>query len=268
MFGTDRQLYQPLQLYHLAHDGMRCELAPPDEALRDAIYYYWMLSIEVPEVSLSVIPDGALDLVMSPQIDNFAAIYTPKDSRFVIPLEGPIVYVGVCFRVEKTQTLFHRSLSELDALEAGMGVIDSLSLMRLVERIQGNFDIGDQTAHFNTFFLEYKNQFHLQQSVNILAGVIDALEVDAVAKMAQQVGVSERQFRRVTQSLFGLRPKQIQRIVRLQEALGELLHREQQPSMTDYYDDSHRIRELKKLTGLTPGEIRRMAEKYNQTGGG
>jgi len=31
----------------------------------------------------------------------------------------------------------------------------------------------------------------------------------------------------------------------------------------DYHDDAHRIRELRALTGWTPGEIRRMAENYD-----
>ena len=82
-----------------------------------------------------------------------------------------------------------------------------------------------------------------------------------MAALAHRAGVSERQFRRETRRLFGLSPKKIQRIVRLQRAIGELI--DGRLSTTDYHDDSHRIRELRALTGWTPGEIRHLAETYN-----
>ena len=83
--------------------------------------------------------------------------------------------------------------------------------------------------------------------------------------MAAQVGLSERQFRRVINDLTGLTPKQVHRILRMQQALWALLHPNSPLPSSEFYDDSHHIRELKSLTGLTPGEIRRMAEIYNKS---
>ncbi len=266
MFGTDDQCYQPVQLYHLAKDGVTCDLIPVSSHLRSAIYYYWRLSIAADEVLLPVIPDGALDLVLSPDIADFAAIYSPQPAPFDIPLHGPIVYVGACFRAEMTSRLFDHSPAELEALEAGLGVVDALQLQPLVSAIQGQRSINNIARVLDDFFSRYAHQANQSGSLNVLEQVFDVLEAGSVRTMAAQVGLSERQLRRVTQDMTGLTPKQIHRILRMQQALHDLLHADSPLPEADYYDDSHRIRELKSLTGLTPGEIRRMAEIYNKPG--
>lgn len=264
MFGTDNKQYQPVQLYHLMQEGFSCELFPPAEKLRAVIYYYWKLTIEAESVSLPVVPDSALDLVLSPTIPDFAALYSPKSQPFNIPLEGPVTYVGICFRVEKASHFFSLPLEKLNTLEASLGVIEVLQLHDLTRDIQGEHDNARLATALDKFWESYQPRKNENDHCNLLANVFDVLEVGAVSSMAEQVGLSERQFRRVSKGLFGLNPKQIHRILRLQEALCELLHPENVLPLTDYYDDSHRIRELKAMTGLTPGEIRHMAEKYNK----
>lgn len=266
MFGTDNQYYQPVQLYHLAKDGLSCELIPVSSHLRSAMYYYWKLTIAADEVLLPVIPDGALDLVLSPDIADFAAIYSPQPAPFDIPLHGPIVYVGACFRAEMTSHLFARNPAELGVLETGPGVVDALQLQPLARAIQGHRSINSLARILDDFFSRYAHQANQSGSIHVLEQVFDVLEAGSVRTMAAQVGLSERQFRRVTHDLTGLTPKQIHRIARMQQALHDLLHSDNPLPSADYYDDSHRIRELKSLTGLTPGEIHRMAEIYNKTG--
>ena len=266
MFGTDRQFYQPFQLYHLATDGISCKLIPVGNHLQSTIHYYWKLTIAADEILLPVIPDGALDLVLSPDIDDFAALYTPRSEPFEIKLHGPVVYVGACFRAEVASQFFARSLAELDTLEAGLCVVDALQLPALVKAIQGLRATNRIARVLDEFFGGYSRRSVGSDSINILEKVFDLLESGSVRTMAEQVGLSERQFRRVTHDLTGLSPKQIHRIVRMQQALQELLHTGNPLPPADYYDDSHRIRELKALTGLTPGEIRHMAEIYNHPG--
>ena len=93
---------------------------------------------------------------------------------------------------------------------------------------------------------------------------MDVVDTGSVRAMAAHVGLSERQFRRVMRDQLGLSPKQLHRVVRLQQSLREVLDAAGTPWTAGFYDDSHRIRELKALTGLTPGQIQRMAEIYNQ----
>ena len=65
------------------------------------------------------------------------------------------------------------------------------------------------------------------------------------------------------QSLFGFGPKKIQRIMRLQASLRALLTPDTLATDDGFYDEAHRIKEIRSLTGLTPGQSRRMAEIYN-----
>lgn len=83
--------------------------------------------------------------------------------------------------------------------------------------------------------------------------------------MASKLGISERQFRRTVNDISGLSPKQVQRIVRLQQLLHELFNPQSRMATDGYYDDSHRIKEIKNLAGLTYGELRNMAEIYNNS---
>ena len=264
MFGSQVNAYRPSQLYHKAQDGYSCELLAPHDALTSSIYYYWVLRIEDREVSLAVIPDGAVDLVLSPEIADFAALYTPKPERFEIPLNGPIEYVGVCFHADKVSTFFSHSLQSLSELEAGIGVVEALGLEALVARIQNTHVAASIAETFDAFFRDYLPCSNAQRGAHLLGDIFELLEAGNVAFMAEKIGLSERQLRRVTRELVGLSPKQIQRVVRLQRVFQTLVESDRQLLSDGYYDDSHMIRELKKLTGMTPGAICRMAEKYNQ----
>jgi AraC-like DNA-binding protein len=87
---------------------------------------------------------------------------------------------------------------------------------------------------------------------------------NGVSAIAARFDLSDRQFRRILTNMFGFGPKKVQRIVRLQLALRDLMQSKAGATLDGYYDDPHRIRELRLLTGMTPGDIRRMAEIYNQ----
>jgi len=99
----------------------------------------------------------------------------------------------------------------------------------------------------------------------MIAALEDTMGSGSIAQISATLGVSERQFRRLSVDLFGLSPKKLQSILRLQKALEELFYCEPDQIQDLYYDDSHRIRELKRLTGCTPGQIRKLAEKYNHS---
>ncbi|MEL7144613.1 MAG: hypothetical protein AAFZ17_22885 [Cyanobacteria bacterium J06650_10] len=51
--------------------------------------------------------------------------------------------------------------------------------------------------------------------------------------------------------------------MRLQTALRALLTPDTLATDDGFYDEAHRIKEIRSLTGLTPGQIKHMAEIYN-----
>ena len=271
MFDSTSFLIEAKQLYHLELNGGHCELALPDVQLAQYIDFYWLLTIEAPGLDLTVVPDTAVDLVLSPDIDRFAALYFPVSEKFCIPLRGPVRYAGVCFKSAGANFLLGDQLPELRSLNNGAETIEKLHLQELIDKLQTAQSLNNCVALFNEFWSQRvsgnrhdsrkKPRIDYSKLVQVLQDSIGEVNIQA---LCASLDISERQFRRISKDLFGLSPKQLQKILRLQAALAELFDCEPRQLNDLYYDESHRIRELKQLTGLTPGNIRRMAEKYNE----
>ncbi len=272
MFGSQTSADKPIQLYHFGNPKVQCHLLEPDDELKQDIHYYWHIKIAQGPVDLTVIPDNAIDFIMSPDVADFAAVYFPAAEMFTIALEGPVSYAGVCFQFGKIERFFDISTNEMRCLAEGASTLQHLRLDKIVNQLQGEKSLARIKSAFNTEFLNRKN--HKRKSPEKMA-TVDVPRL--IAAMQQTVGdagmsdlaarfeLSDRQFRRILTNMFGFGPKKIQRIVRLQLAIRELMHAEREGVLDGFYDDAHRIRELRTLTGMTPGDIRRLAEIYNQS---
>jgi AraC-like DNA-binding protein len=271
MFGSQHLKINAKQLYHLSLEGGTCELAAPAPELSRVIDYYWLLTIKVPSLVLKIIPDAAVDLVVSPNLSDFAALYFPVSTPYEITLEGPVQYSGVCFRAESVSEILGPSVAALKQLSIGKETLESLQLLPLLRGVRQYRSISTLTKFYNQFWQHRLAQVPVNENSGgrithreLIAALDDAMGSDSLAEICESLEVSERQFRRLSVDLFGLSPKKLQRILRLQAALSELFHADANQLRDLYYDDSHRIRELKRLTGYTPGQKRRLAEKYNR----
>lgn len=270
MLGSVALRTNSKQLYHLHLDGGECLLAKPAYELHEFIDYYWLLTITAPRLELAVIPDTAVDLVLSPDISGFAAMYFPVSEKFGISLQGPVHYVGVCFRSAQVEKITGSKIGELRQLQFGASTIDHLAIADLTSDIRHCTELVVLKETLDNFWL--RRLSHIDQfcsrppslsQTELIRKLENALGNESIASVCASLQLSERQFRRLSNELFGLSPKKIQNVLRLQIALSELFSHKPQQIRDLYYDDSHRIRELKRLTGLTPQQIRHMAEKYN-----
>lgn len=270
MFGTKSNNY-PVQLYHFSDPLVKCHLLEPDDKLKSSIYYFWRIEIAPGSVTLPVIPDNAVDLVMSPDSTDFSTFYFPVAERFCIQLEGPIRYIGVCFQLDRLTHFFDLPTPQLRSFAEESNIAAALGIGEIVNSLQSVGDLDQSKRLLDSFFLDRCNNTPLiarETSPLKVAHCIEAMQQtlgdDGISAIAQRFGLSDRHFRRILTSAFGFGPKKVQRIVRLQQALRNLLQAEKEGVLDGYYDDAHRIRELRLLTGMTPTEIRRMAEIYNQ----
>lgn len=263
MFGNIYNKGTPGQLYHIGTNGLTCELAEPDNALKSHIHYYWLMVVGHQAVELEVIPDAAIDLVVSPDLPDFSCVYLPTTEKFTIPLQGPIRYAGVCFHSESATPLLYATLEQIRTLDQGATTTKTLHLSALVESVSGEVQLEKLQAIFNAFFHRRLSQQQHFPETSIINNLVENLEPASIGEIAKRVGVSERQFRRIATNLTGLSPKQLQRILRLQSSLHAMFDQYSTPDQDSFYDDSHKIREVKQLTGLTPGQIKKLAEKYN-----
>ncbi|MFK7992947.1 MAG: DUF6597 domain-containing transcriptional factor [Granulosicoccus sp.] len=258
------------QLYHMQLEGGRCDIAPPDSRLAKYIDYYWFLTVSANSLNLDVIPDTAMDLVLCPEVDNFAALYFPVTEKFSILLEGPIQYAGVCFKSAEVTDVFGLELRQLRQLSNGKETADALGIQLLSTRIQAIDSMCECRGIFDEFWLSFISSTQPARGVGprfdyrkVLSALEETVGESCIQDICQSMGISERQFRRCSNELFGFSPKKMQNVIRLQATLTELLAGAPHQVNDLFFDDSHRIRELKRLTGLTPREIRQMAEKYN-----
>ena len=266
MFGAADQNFKPVQLYQLnGLTGVNCRVLQSADAFIQCIHYYWVLEISAQHVDLPVIPDNAVDLVLSPESKTMCALYFPQAEKFEISLVGPATYVGSCFHIQHLPRIFNQSIEALRELAPGAPSAQALELDELIAEIQGVESDGVIQELLDRHYASIDTISGGSSEASLFAEFADRLEPATVKTLATSVGLSERQFRRLAVDHFGLSPKKLQRVMRLQQALNKLIEEELSPLDEGYYDDSHKIRELKKLTGLTPTEIRRMAEIYNQS---
>lgn len=260
----------PLQLYQLGTDKLICHCALPSQGLSTFIYYYWWLDVADGETSLNVIPDNATDLVMSPNIEGFSVVYLPTSEKFSLQLTGPISYVGVSFRTEQMPMVFGIDLSLIQSLDPSEHTTTSLAIQTLVSKIQNLRHPNELANKLDSLLTDSLAQsprtldtFKTLDINNVLTAMQASVGEAGVNAIANHFGLSDRQFRRIMRSLFGFGPKKIQRIMRLQSSLRALFTPDTLATDDGFYDDAHRIKEIRNLTGLTPGQIRHMSEIYN-----
>ena len=109
----------------------------------------------------------------------------------------------------------------------------------------------------------------MEESLNLIHHNIASVNVEYLLK---HLMISERQFeRRFTQTV-GITPQSYIRVKRLNEAI-RLMKTRQYRRLTDiayalhFHDQSHFIRDVKALSGLTPKSISRQVENFQDQGG-
>ena len=269
MFFTDRT-FKPLQLYHLSQQNVSCQLAEPCEAICRYVHYYWWLEVNPGSTSLEIIPDNAIDLVMAPELPEFSILYLPATERFSIPLVGPMVYVGISFRAEMACDFFNVDHGVLKALAPGTDTTTMLAIEKMVDgvlKLSCPDELSatmDRLAKDRLACQSHKTVTPTNMDMNkVLVAMQASIGTSGMQAVAERFGMSDRQFRRIMSSLFGYGPKKIQRIMRLQASLKEQLQSDSLKTDDGFYDEAHRIKEIRALTGLTPTEIHAMSEIYN-----
>ncbi len=267
---SETDLDLPLQLYQLHNDAVRCFRALPDESLTSFIYYYWWLEVQPGETELEVIPDNAMDVVMSPDIPHFSLLYLPEPMPFTIPLIGPVTYIGISIRPQSAEQLLSASGVTIKNCVPGEDVTETLALEKIVAGVQG---LKQPETLASALDILISARLESQASVNVLSTSLDINKVIAAMQatvgtqgmraIADRFGMSDRQFRRIMGSLFGYGPKKVQRVMRLQASLKEILAADPDLLEDGFYDEAHKIKEIRALTGLTPGQLKKMSEIYN-----
>ncbi len=246
----------------------------PDKVLSTFVKCYWLLEGPKEERPRRqrIVPDGCMEMIFhygdlyKQYTEDGMAIIQPR--CFVIgqltrPLEieptGQTGIFSVRFHPEGFMPFATIPLSEMDnkaiALE---GLFGETGLTLATEVL--NTPASDGKISCVEAFL-FRRLADAQTTDRIVKSVVETILTAngqlSVDELSRQTKINRRQLERRFAAAIGLSPKQLSKIIRVQNVLKVLLNG-QFTSLTalayngEYYDQAHFIKDFKEFTGLTP----------------
>lgn len=261
-----RDLFKPYQP-SIAFSGEQSVIyreAIPDSFLLDYVFCYWRLHtprrLKHP-FSYRVVSDGCIDILFEQStpknlyVTGFSTKYLEYD------LGESFDYLGIRFLPTGFPALFnvaaHKLTNEFLPLDEVLPDFNEL----IVQSLKAAMDLEQATVVFDELFREQSKIQVPPEIDNRFLNAMDAiLESGGRIPLNQlDVGVSERQLRRLFEFYFGESPKTFARIIRFQSILGakpsvESLKNNKIFYDEGYYDQAHFIKEFKAFYGVTPNK--------------
>jgi AraC-like DNA-binding protein len=250
----------------------------PSSELKPLINLYWSLKVPKQESHSKqrIIPDGCIEMafILGEDIkrytsdDNFiiqprAMVIGQIVDPFYIEPVGEVDTFAISFFPLGFSNLINKSLDELVNKETPL---NQLFDPRRIKILENNIIHADSTQEridiVEAFLLE-----RLQE--NKVIDQVIRTTVDAIYQSSGNVKIvdilgdnkgSRRRLERQFKKHIGLSPKQLGKVIRLQAALSLLFDKEPH-SLTkiayssEYYDQSHFIKDFKEFTGVTPKDF-------------
>lgn len=193
-----------------------------------------------------VLPDACIDIVFdmsrTPEF-NEALIMTPSVDAVSLSLGKQFSFVGIRFLPGAWLDTPELIVGETAYAETLAGHPMAEFRQKLTECA----DFTEQTALLRQLAVVCR-QHGLVKSNAAFAKVLDNYEqIASVQDMADISGYSPRHFQRICKAQTGYSPHDFLTVIRFQQALTQDAHA--------YYDQSHYIRQFKRITGLTPGSF-------------
>lgn len=251
----------------------------PSLHLAPYISQYWFLSVdEIANGKQRVIPSGYMGLcfnrgekIYSADGNCFPAYYIfGQASSYVDTYFSSLDLIIVIFRPMGAKAFFNLPLDELNGSAIGFDILDNPLIAELGKRIVETRD--NQTCielienSLMRCFIEAKGY-----NVMRVASAVKAINQGEsnVVELARSACLSYKQFQRVFAKYTGLKPKEYIRIGRFSKAL-HTLQTEPDAGLSEladrygYFDKSHLIKDMKSLSGYTPGEFLANTDPYSE----
>lgn len=245
----------------------------PDGDVAQAIAAVWMgepaiVAEQAGTIHRRVLPDGCIDLIFEGGSAARARLFTSPliESAAVIVPDPQSWFVGVRFHPGMSRMALDVDPRECRDREIPAREID-LDFTRIEERL---LECRTPDRALERLLWEVNGRLRrnrrrasparVQRALAFLACGRTGLSVQAVA---HSLGMTERTLHRDLVAWTGLRPKLLARIFRVQRAL-RLIRSRRMPLITvaheiGYSDQAHMTRDLQRVTGFGPSEIRAAA---------
>lgn len=211
----------------------------------DLAYCFWELRTRKKldeDFNYLVLPDGCVDLVFdvsdTPGFDGALAM-TPDTRAIELNLGRFFAYIGV--RLQPGAWV-----GPLGAVVGGSWAIENLGVLDLRRIRESLVKATDISVALNDVLARLE-QAGFVSNVGLAGALLQSSS--EVASYATSLGYSRRQTQRILRKMLGFAPHDFLKIIRFQQTL-------QHGASDSYADQSHYIREFKRITGLTPGKFR------------
>ncbi|MEN2412937.1 AraC family transcriptional regulator [Flavobacterium mesophilum] len=223
----------------------------PDGFLANFVQCFWYYETTDAETHHTILPDGYFDLIGEFENDvlttlELTGIWTqPKD--IVIPKN--VKFFAIRFKLLAVEYLFKKELKSI--LDTSINLPFDF----------WNFD-RYKSDEFERFASEISAKLeaslkHLNQIDNRklkLFEIVYQQKVKTVSELSNHIFWNSRQINRYFSSQFGIPLKEFLKIVRCNASYDEISNGNISPQ-TDFFDQAHFIKEIKKYTGVTPKEL-------------
>ncbi len=230
----------------------------PDKSASDVVYCFWELRTKGRldrNFSYLVLPDACVDTVFDvgakPVVDG-ALLMTPGYTATKIGLGKQFHFVGIRLR----PGAFGYKLPEIvgqNLLETHLAGQDMAAIRRLLAAAK---TLEQRVAMLEQVVSAYRAERIIADHPFVKRVLLVCDDAPTVAELARRCACSPRQLQRQILKHFGYSPKTFLKILRFQAAI-----RQNQPD--GYADQSHFIRDCRRVAGLTPGI---MSEIFNTKG--
>ncbi len=245
-----------------------CSLPLPP--LRHCIQSFWQLNVPSGNYYYRSMPDNCVDLIINVNCPEDISIITPFSSSIVFDLEGPVSYFGIRFKVLGHGFLISTPLGEWrgDEILQIENLIPSQVLDSIYDCISHSKSFHERCINLSRILFNAMDYYKVDSR---LAGYIHYSYTNLTSKVSlsdsqcSDFGLSARQLRRLSQLYLGLTPRELNRIFRFQSILQNMNGANNKLAWADYYyDQSHFVREFKRLSGVTPSQFKSLSVLYNK----
>lgn len=241
----------------------QCQAAPP---LNKWVDCFWQLDIPTGNYTYRSLPDNCIDWIFDVNSNPVSFLVSPYDQFQLFEMQGPARFFAIRFRVLGHSCFFREPIGAWDDNMSGDIVSDltpAAVYAPIMDLMTDSMTFGERCTGVSEILLSH---CVMNEPDNRLANFIRynyEHSGDVSQSICQEIGISPRQLRRLSQLYLGTNPKSFSAVIRFQQELRNL-HLGQTPNAAGLYcDQPHFIKSFKRHTGLTPSQYLNMSVLYN-----
>ena len=255
----------------------------PCELLRPYVRYYWVFRSDQ-ALNTYTFPIGCPQIIFHKKVPFYIPELDTVQSRLTISgqvnfsshlrADGKTEMIVVVFHPQTMNMFLHSPASLFYNQEISGYDIEDRGLNVLAEQVFESKDNNVCINRIEEWLLARLacNFDHTDYRINRIHSAIKEICIhtqNSVTELSSTCCLSKKQFEREFSTLVGMNPKEYIRIVRLQKALALMQQKRNDINHTQiayasgYADQSHYIREFKRLSGYTPHSLLKISEPYS-----